>query len=152
MITIEITDGVEAHIESSLIERAVNVTLANQDAMGDTSMTVVITNDHQIHELNRQFRNVDAPTDVLSFTAGHTDPESGTSYIGDVIISYPQAAIQAGQGGHTIEDELQLLVVHGTLHLFGYDHANPEDKDRMWAVQAAILDQLNVSMKIIGDA
>jgi probable rRNA maturation factor len=145
MITIEISEGFGAQIESSLIERAARSTLAHLSVPKDSSLTIVVTDDQQIHELNRQFRDVDAPTDVLSFPAGYSEPESGTIYLGDVIVSYPRAASQAVRGGHAVEDEIQLLVIHGTLHLLGHDHSELEEKARMWAVQGAILSQLGIS-------
>jgi probable rRNA maturation factor len=79
---------------------------------------------------------------VLSFPADDTDPDSGERYIGDILISYPSAATQAASAGHTIREELQLLVVHGVLHLLGFDHAAPEEKTRMWEIQTQVLESL----------
>jgi len=109
-------------------------------------LTLVITGDEEIRSLNRDFLGNDAPTDVLSFpaTEGTAEPfivpeEEAANYLGDVIISYPTAALQAAEQGHAIEEELALLVVHGCLHLLGYDHADEESEQRMWARQEAIL-------------
>ena len=96
-------------------------------------------------ELNSQFRGIESTTDVLSFPAGESDPESDEIYLGDVIISYTQAAGQAKKGGHSIESELLLLVVHGMLHLLGYDHADKVEKESMWAVKARILSSVGGS-------
>lgn len=110
---------------------------------GDTAeVTVVLTDDDQVHALNRQYLEIDAPTDVLSFPAGETDPDSGELYLGDVIISYPRALAQAEAAGHPVEAELQLLVVHGVLHLLGYDHAEEDEQVAMWGMQAEILASL----------
>ena len=152
MIFVEISDRFAAQVESSLIERAVKTTLAHLSVPEDTSLTIAITDDQQVQELNRKFRGVDNPTDVLSFPAGHVDPENGTTYLGDVIISYPQAVIQAERRGHTTECELQLLVVHGTLHLLGHDHAEPAEKASMWAVQGEVLIQLGIRITVMDDA
>ena len=152
MIFVEISDRFAAQVESSLIERAVKTTLAHLSVPEDTSLTIAITDDQQVQELNRKFRGVDNPTDVLSFPAGHVDPENGTTYLGDVIISYPQAMIQAKSRGHTTECELQLLVVHGTLHLLGHDHAEPAEKASMWAVQGEVLIQLGIRITVMDDA
>lgn len=150
MITIEITDEFTHRIDQAIIQEAVNATLGHH-AILDVSLTVVITGDHQVHQLNQQYRGVDASTDVLSFPAGYLDPESGTTYLGDVILSYPRAAAQALERGESIEDEIQLLVVHGTLHTLGYDHESPGEKAQMWASQDAILKQLGISGHIVGD-
>ncbi len=108
-------------------------------------VTLVITGDEEIRALNRDFLGNDAPTDVLSFPAeGSAEPfivpeEEAADYLGDVIISFPTAARQAAEQGHAIEDELALLVVHGCLHLLGYDHADEESERQMWARQETIL-------------
>jgi probable rRNA maturation factor len=112
----------------------------------DIEATLVLTDDAQITTLNRQFRGIDSPTDVLAFPTGETDPDTQTLYLGDVIVSYPRAQSQASTAGHSIEAELQLLVVHGTLHLLGYDHASKEQKSIMWAAQAEILTQLGCTI------
>ena len=110
-------------------------------------VTVVVTDDVGIQELNRDFLGIDAPTDVLSFGAQEAAgpfivaPEAG-DYLGDVIISYPRAAAQAAEQGHPTGRELDLLVVHGLLHLLGYDHAAEAEQAVMWARQDKILDSL----------
>ncbi len=81
---------------------------------------------------------------MLSFPASETDPESGARYIGDILISIPRAQSQAEAAGHPLEAEVQLLVVHGVLHLLGHDHAEPEEKARMWKAQAEVLDSLGL--------
>jgi probable rRNA maturation factor len=110
-------------------------------------MTLALSDDAQLHELNRQFLEVDAPTDVLSFPSGETDPDSQALYLGDVIISYPRAQAQAVAGGHAVDDELQLLAVHGALHLLGHDHANDVEKAVMWALQARALEALGCPLR-----
>ena len=90
-------------------------------------------------------------TDVLSFPSDEVDPETGSQYLGDIIISIPRAAQQAQVGGHSLEAEVQLLVVHGTLHLLGHDHAEAEEKARMWAAQAEVMGRLGLSHVKIQD-
>jgi probable rRNA maturation factor len=110
-------------------------------------LALVITGDRGIRDLNRDFLGIDAPTDVLAFPTQEEGgpfvaaPEAG-GYLGDVIVSYPRAEAQAQDQGHPIEQELDLLIVHGILHLLGYDHATSEDKTAMWARQDAILDSI----------
>ena len=76
-----------------------------------------------------------------------TDPDTGHLYLGDIIISLPIALTQSASAGHPLQNELQLLVVHGMLHLLGYDHADPEMKKEMWELQAKLLAELSVEIK-----
>ena len=117
--------------------------LAHQSVDGD--LTIVLTDDAQLHELNRNYLDIDAPTDVLSFPASETDPETGRRYLGDILISVPRAREQARAAGHVLEAEVQLLAVHGTLHLLGFDHAETGEKARMWKAQAEVLESLGLS-------
>jgi probable rRNA maturation factor len=126
-------------VEASLIERAANLVLQYAGPPEPESLTVVISDDEQLERLNQQYLGIEAPTDVLSFPDGSLDPDAGEVYLGDVIISYPRACAQASAGGHPVEHELELLVTHGVLHLLGYDHGEPEEKEAMWAIQAKIL-------------
>ncbi len=143
MITIEIPPSIL--IEPEIVERAAAVALNHQVVEDDADLTIVLTDDEQLQDLNREFRDIDAPTDVLSFPASESDPETGRRYLGDVLISVQRAEEQAAAGGHALEAELQLLVVHGVLHLLGHDHAEDKEKLRMWAAQAQILARLGLS-------
>ncbi len=121
----------------------------------EVSLTLVVTNDEEMQALNRFHRDIDAPTDVLSFAAREEDdlapqlvlppelpPELVAEidrHLGDIVIAYPYAARQAAQFGNSVAAELRLLAVHGTLHLLGFDHAAPEEEEAMWAEQATIL-------------
>lgn len=112
-------------------------------------LTIALVDDVRIQGLNRDFLGHDAPTDVLSFPANQTDPETGCLYLGDVVISPGRAAEQAWERGHSLEAEMQLLVVHGVLHLLGHDHAEAGDRERMWAAQAEVLNHLGISPNIV---
>lgn len=136
------TAGGASPIAKELVQRAARAALAQQTAEGDLS--IVLTDDTHIQELNRDYLGIDAPTDVLSFPASEIDPQSHRRYLGDILISVPRAARQARAGGHPVEAEVQLLVIHGVLHLLGLDHAEPADKSRMWAAQAAILQSIGL--------
>lgn len=127
------------HLVVDAAERA----LALEKAHGDAA--IVLTDDEQLRELNRQYLGVDAPTDVLSFPSGETDPDTGEIYLGDVVISIPRAEAQATAAGHVLEAEVQLLVVHGVLHLLGYDHADAKGKAAMWAAQGRALKALGLA-------
>lgn len=138
------------HIESEfpfsedLLKRAAQSALEHEPGAGEKELSIVLTDDVRLRELNRDYLGIDAPTDVLSFPASETDPETGTPYIGDILISVPRAREQAEAAGHPLEAEVQLLVVHGVLHLLGHDHAQAEEKARMWKAQAEILDRLGL--------
>ena len=157
MIYIELKQGFS---DVALLEHAARLTLDTsvplsdgfEFALASADMTIVLTDDAQLHELNREYLGVDAPTDVLSFPAVEEDPETGTPYLGDILISIPRAKQQAEAAGHSVEDEVQLLVVHGTLHLLGHDHAEPGEKTRMWKAQAEVMSGLSLSHVKIQDA
>jgi probable rRNA maturation factor len=114
-------------------------------------VVVIITDDAALDDLNRRFRGTFGPTDVLSFANESKGPFSmGSSdflpYLGDIVISIDRAREQAAEAGGTLEAELQLLAVHGTLHLLGYDHADDREKEQMWAIQSEILRMLGASI------
>lgn len=140
MITIHTKSGFPA----KLLERAAQAALDHQSAPAASNLTIVLTDDKRIRELNRDYLGNDAPTDVLSFPASETDPETGAPYLGDILISLPYAAKSAANAGHSLEAEVQLLVVHGVLHLLGHDHAKAREKARMWKAQAEILESLGL--------
>lgn len=127
-----------------MIERAVHAALTHQSQPLDSDLTIVLTDDVQLRELNRDYLGIDEPTDVLSFPASESDPETGTRYLGDILISMPYATRSAEKAGHGLESEVQLLVVHGVLHLLGHDHAETDEKARMWKAQAEILKSLGL--------
>lgn len=118
-------------------------------AAGD--LTIVLTEDETIRELNMRYAGIDRPTDVLSFENGSLDPESKRIYYGDVVISVQTARRQAKTANHSLQEELSLLTVHGTLHLIGYDHAKIHDKERMWTAQSAILKALGLTIVLPKD-
>jgi len=131
-------------LDIELLESAARAALEQQSAPDD-DITIVLTDDDQMRELNLDYLGVDAPTDVLSFPASESDPETGARYLGDILISVHRAAQQAQAAGHSLQAEAQLLVVHGTLHLLGHNHIEAEQKARMWAAQAEILKRLGLS-------
>ena len=149
MINVIISDAYLEQIDAEAIERAAQTVLQKAEPAVEGDLSVVIEDDARLHQLNKDFLDIDAPTDVLSFPSGEEteDPETGRTYLGDVILSYPRAVEQAEAAGHSVMDEIQLLVVHGTLHLLGHDHGETDEKARMWAAQEAALASLNVQIK-----
>ena len=135
---------------ADLLEHAARAVLDLSGAPAE-DLTIALVDERRIQELNRDFLGQDTPTDVLSFPAGEPDPETGDLYLGDVVISVTRAAEQARERGHTLEAEMQLLVVHGVLHLMGHDHAGSAEKERMWAVQIRALERLGISPQIVHD-
>lgn len=136
-----------AGIDAGLLRETAVATLEHQNQVPPSSLTVVVTGDGVVRRLNRTYRGVDAVTDVLAFgNQGGDSFAQLPDYLGDVIISFPRARSQAEQAGHPIEAELQLLVVHGVLHLLGHDHEDPEEKAAMWAAQADILRGLDAAV------
>jgi probable rRNA maturation factor len=148
MITTEIDPDLTLAFSSDLLEKAARATLDYSGAP-DADLTVALTGDEHIRALSRDFLGKDAPTDVLSFPANEPNPETGRLYLGDIIISLPRAVEQSASRGHAVEAEMQLLVVHGVLHLLGHDHAEADEKDRMWAAQAEVLEKLGISPTIV---
>ena len=134
----------EFSIPDDLLKRAAQVVLQHESQSPDVDLSIVLTDNARLHELNLNYLGVDAPTDVLSFPASETDPETGARYLGDILISIPRAQEQADAAGHPLESEVQLLIVHGMLHLLGYDHAELDEKTRMWKVQSEILESLGL--------
>ena len=159
-VDVVMRSGINAELSIAAMARAVACALDAANAPAPGSVTVVLTDDAELTELNTEHMGVDGPTDVLSFPmlepdafrtrskAGPSAPATrGRTHIGDIAISVDRAVEQAveGRGGHTGDvrwppaDELRLLVTHGTLHLCGWDHAEPEDESAMRALEQRLL-------------
>lgn len=137
-------------MDEARLRQAVQVVAAQHPQAAGSEMSIVITDNGRVRALNKAHRGLDAPTDVLSFPAEPLPPElNETPYLGDLVIAYPYAQQQAQRAGHALADSLALLVVHGTLHLLGYDHDTPERRAAMWAQQEAALVQLGISPQIV---
>lgn len=101
-------------------------------------LSITLTDNERIHELNRLYRNVDRPTDVLSF------PLEEDELLGDIIVSIPKAMDQAREYGHSFRRELYFLIVHGFYHLLGYDHETPEQESQMFSRQEQVLNHFGI--------
>lgn len=146
-MNILINDEFAGLISEETISKTVLAVLKFEDVSTDSDVSIVVENNARLQELNNQFLGIDAPTDVLSFPSDEIDPDSGEPYLGDIILSLPKAQAQAEESGHSLTAEIQLLIVHGMLHLLGYDHAEEEEKREMWERQKAILAALDVPLK-----
>jgi len=150
MINLQIGKPYTDLVAPELLEQAVFETLTQSSTPVYVELTIVLESSEYVRALNKQYRQIDAPTDVLSFPGGDLqDPESGLTYLGDIVISVPKAQSQAAHGGHTLDAELQLLTVHGVLHLIGYNHAEEEQKAAMWQIQAKILDAIGADINTL---
>lgn len=129
------------------ITQAITWVLDHETVADGTGLSVVIAGDEEVQRLNRTFRGMDKPTDVLSFPADPV-PEGESPYLGDLVLSLPYIQWQAANEQHDWPDEIVLAVIHGTLHLLGYDHDTPENQARMWAVQAAALRAMDVAITV----
>lgn len=138
-----------------LVRRAIEATLDYEQYRNFCEVSVTFTDNAQIHELNRNFRGVDRPTDVLSFPLfdydGVTDEppvDELIGMLGDIVLSLEQAEIQANEYGHSFEREVAFLCVHSMLHLLGYDHeTGEEDEADMRRRQSEIMDRMGLSVK-----
>lgn len=126
-----------------LVKRAVLAVLDFEDFGRRAEVSVTFTDNEGIHALNREYRNVDRPTDVLSFPLSDGedyDTDGDAVLLGDIVISLERAQTQAEEYGHSFEREVAFLTVHSMLHLLGYDHeTSPEDERDMFARQDEIL-------------
>jgi len=143
---IDVTEGLK-----DLIVKAVNGALTAEKVSEDVEVSIALVDDDYIRQLNLQYRHIDRPTDVLSFAMreGMEDQEEFDFYeeelLGDVVVSLERARAQAAEYGHSFEREVGFLVVHGILHLLGYDHELDEERAVMRQKEEKILNSLDLS-------
>jgi probable rRNA maturation factor len=150
-------EGLEVDTSSDWMQEIVSRTLFTENLPPNIEISLVIAGQERIRELNKEYRGIDSPTDVLSFSMSeHKDeeqtafvgPPDGLVHLGEVIISYPQALIQAQERGHSIKKEMAILIIHGVLHILGFDHEKPQLEPAMTARERAILADLESSKEI----
>jgi probable rRNA maturation factor len=142
-VNVQVDDAFAAEVDAAGLARAVEAALTAEGDL-NSEVSVVVTSDEVLAELNQQYRGIAGPTDVLSFAAqepapGFVSAPEAAAYLGDVLIALPFTRRQAAALDRNLADELRLLVVHGALHLLGHDHAEPEEEAAMWARQEEIL-------------
>lgn len=146
LVDIQIAPQYVPLIDEALLRQAVAAAVQHQGPDEQNEVTLVITSDEDIRTLNFEFRDLDVPTDVLSFPGtldeSFVTPDGYPGYLGDVVISYPRAEEQAHAAGHPVSRELQLLTIHGVLHLLGLDDADEDGWRRMSEIQEQILASL----------
>ena len=135
------------------LKSIITAVLSEEKVAGPMEINCVITDDENIRKFNRRYRGIDEPTDVLSFAL--TEKSRGGDAVdfpsvpgasgkfGDIMVSYPRAEAQAAGLGHSVEDELTLLLVHGTLHLLNYDHRTEIEAKKMEKRERAIIRMLS---------
>ncbi|GHU81357.1 endoribonuclease YbeY [Clostridia bacterium] len=132
-----------------LVRRCCNAVLRLEEFEGSAEISITFVNNHQIHELNKQYRDKDSVTDVLSFGMGDNgtydkDPETGAQILGDVVISVEKALEQSIRYDHSLQREVGYLTAHSVLHLLGYDHEDNMERVRMREKEELIMEQLGL--------
>ena len=145
-----------------VIKNVVKRVVDTENCPYEVEVTVLLTNNEEIHEANKDFRNIDRPTDVLSFPMvdydfpadfslvnespeGYLNPETDELLLGDIMVSVDKVYSQAEEYGHGIKREFAFLIAHSMLHLLGYDHIEDEERAVMEAKQEAILETLGIT-------
>lgn len=146
----------------ALAGEVINFTLEHEDFPYEPEVNLTLVDNEGIHAINKEFREIDRPTDVLSFPMlsyenvgdfskleddydDNFNPDTGEIMLGDIVISVDKVLEQAESYGHTTKREYAFLIVHSMLHLFGYDHMTPEEAAVMEAKQKQILDEMNIT-------
>ncbi len=150
-INVLVDEGLEGYLEASWLESVVEKVLVDQGIDSKTELGLVIVGQERVRQLNLSYLGKDEPTDVLAFAmlpeqpgenlVPFVVPPDGIRHLGEVIVSYPQAVIQAEEHQHSVKKEIAILIIHGVLHLLGYDHdkPEPEPEQEMKAIEAEIL-------------
>jgi probable rRNA maturation factor len=130
------------------IKNATAAALAYEQFDGQAEVSVTFVDRNEIHQMNLEYRNVDRPTDVLSFPLFEEEDltDAGAVPLGDIVLCLEQAQAQAQEYGHSLEREVCFLCVHSVLHLLGYDHENSkEDEEEMFLRQEAVLNEMGLT-------
>ena len=148
--------------EQEVAEAVITETLDFEDCPYEVQVNIILTNNEEIQQINREHRGIDAPTDVLSFPMieyaypsdftvleadgmDNFDPDTGELLLGDIVISVDKVIEQAGKYGHNERREYAFLIAHSMLHLFGYDHMDELERETMEHKQEEILNRLNIT-------
>ena len=152
-INVLIDEGLEECLEVSWLRNIAERVLVAQSAGSDVELGLAIAGQERVQQLNLSYLGKDEPTDVLAFSmlpeplatgkseasSPFAQPPDGVLHFGEVIISYPQAVMQAEERRHSVKKEVAVLIIHGVLHLLGYDHVEPEPERQMKTREKEIL-------------
>jgi probable rRNA maturation factor len=148
-IDIHVDDEFQTLVDKGRVRKIVRQVLKAEEVTPPYEVSLVFTDSKKVRQLNRHYRGVDQPTDVLAFymhqqrgsDSSFALPPDGVTHLGEVIISCPQAVAQAREQGHSAQRELALLVIHGLLHLLGYDHEESREAEKMRAREKELLEK-----------
>jgi len=153
IIDVQIDERFLSIVEVDWLERVVETTIASQNIEKSVEVSLLITDDETVQGLNCKYRGIDSTTDVLAFALqeaiSNEEPEGfmpsldDVCCLGDVIVSHPQAMKQAQEHGHPVGNEVALLVIHGVLHLLGYDHDTPSHEGQMRDIETKVLSTIS---------
>ena len=151
-IDVRIAPPFRAAARAAWLRAIARCVLAAEDVVGPAQVGIVVTDDETVRELNRRFLGLDEPTDVLSFgltgaeEAPFALPPEEAASLGEIVIAYPTALRQAEEAGQAVEAEVAHLLVHGLLHLLGYDHRRPDEEGPMRRREEEVLAGLTISV------
>jgi probable rRNA maturation factor len=150
-INVLVDEDLGGDLEVSWLQGVARQVLEAEDAGAQAELGLFIASGERVRQLNRDYLGRDEPTDVLAFSAregvgaelpSFVPPPDGVLHLGEVIVSYPQAVVQAEEHQHSVKRELAILIIHGVLHLLGYDHDKPEVERRMRGREAELLGRI----------
>ncbi|GAA4654601.1 rRNA maturation RNase YbeY [Anaerocolumna aminovalerica] len=161
-LNLEYETEIKLHLDyESIITKVVNMALDLEECPYEIELNLILTDNKEIKDINREYRNIDVPTDVLSFPMiayespgdfsiledednDSFNPETGELLLGDIIISVEKVMEQAAEYGHSEERELAFLTAHSMMHLFGYDHMEERERTVMEEKQRQVLEELKI--------
>ncbi len=146
MINIDLPAKYRHIIDVSYVERVSDLVL-NILSKKEMVVSITFTTNKIIQGLNKKFRGIDEPTDVLSFTMNEEFPVDNMTLLGDIVVSVEQATDQANANNISLKDEISLLLIHGILHLFSYDHDTNKNKEKMWKLQDKLLQRSGIPVR-----
>ena len=149
-IGISVEEEFRGLVDEDEVRRTAEHVLKAEGVAPPYELSLVFTDSETVQRLNRDYRGVDEATDVLAFSmlppeegdSSFVLPPDGITHLGEVIVCYPRAVEQAQEQGHSVDRELALLVIHGILHLLGYDHEKPEEEAKMRAREKELLEEI----------
>ncbi len=138
-------------VDQKRLKRCSLIVLEQHHTVQDSSLAIVISTADALRELNQRHRQIDAPTDVLSFPAPRLPAEisQSTRHLGDILVAYDYVSSRSREHEICLNDTLCLLVIHGTLHLLGYEHCGASEREQMWAAQSTALQSMGIDPAIV---
>lgn len=127
------------------VKEVVSAVLESEHENDGATVSVTFVDNERIRELNREFRNIDRATDVLSFPADEPVVEGRGRFLGDIALSLERAKTQSEEYGHSFKREVAFLTAHSVLHLLGYDHMTPDEEKEMFAKQEKVLNDMGIT-------